>query len=53
MVAVCAWEHDLWGEDADPDWMTTRTQCYAARGEPYAEAYAMRVCDELKGAWPL
>ena len=35
------------------DCMTTRTQRYAASGEPYAEAYANRVFDELKGAWPL
>jgi hypothetical protein len=92
VVAVCAWEHDLWWGDGDPGWivehrdlldrlevgpdlhwteaqarafqllhilphelghhhdrMTTRTQRYAARGEPYAEAYALEV---LEGVWP-
>jgi hypothetical protein len=31
------------------DRITTRTQLHAGRGEPYAEAYANRVLDEL---WP-
>lgn len=31
------------------DRQTTRTRRYAARGEPYAEAYAQRVLDEV---WP-
>jgi hypothetical protein len=31
------------------DRMTTRTQRYAARGEPYAEEYANRVLDDV---WP-
>jgi hypothetical protein len=31
------------------DRITTRTQRYAARGEPYAEAYALKVLDDV---WP-
>jgi hypothetical protein len=100
IVAICAWDHDLWWEDCYPRWIeehrallerleveirpgeerlltlrwteaqarafqllhilphelghhhdriTTRSQRRAARGEPYAEAYANRVLDEL---WP-
>ncbi|MEV4419410.1 hypothetical protein AB0L40_05465 [Patulibacter sp. NPDC049589] len=99
VVAVCAWERDLWWEDALPEFieehapildlldvraeeedgrlvvrwtedrarafqllhilthelghhhdrMTTRSRRQASRGEPYAEAYAIRAMEEL---WP-
>ena len=99
VVVICAWEQELWWEDASRgfeadhrhvldligveretvgprlrlrwteaqarafqllhvlphelghhrDRMTTRSQWQAARGEPYAEAYAMKVLDAV---WP-
>jgi hypothetical protein len=91
VVAICAWEAELWWDEAVPAWLdehaavldrlgvevrglevrwtepqarafqllhilphelghhhdriTTRSRASAARGEPYAEAYALRVLD--------
>src|SRR5690348_1356674 len=95
IVAICAWEQDLWWDETTPEWiaehahllellgverrgkavcwtepqarvfqllhilphelghhhdrMTTRSKAEAARGEPYAEAYANRALELL---WP-
>ena len=101
VVAVCAWDHELWWTDCDPAWerdyrpvldligverervgecvafrwteaqarafqlldvlphelghhhdrITNRGGARAARGEPYAEAYALRVMDEVWSAY--